>query len=445
MGFDTYLEVAGRTVVEWRKQTGALPRLLFDRDQLVVDLDSFGSPVRVSFESTTSQVLANLQRLGLGWDASVAAYSSVRAGQATEALLWGMYHAETGRVSRTEAEEQVERQLSPQRVLDPQQDLIQFGSIVAAQWQSPDAVLVLDDLRYDEPIELGSALLLRAIDSAEKQGGTPLAVGRATETIAYLFREGRLVGWPILLSILLQHLPPDEPVSYVLTEGISEFELDDEETTGAFIETWWQESASLFTDYTRTLGLMFGALAAFQDGLGQDYWFGQAASALARLQQLNKDRSTSTNKERGNALEHLVDVIVHTEEPNLTVLRKNFETDEEEIDLLLTNGLTHPFWTAHQSPFVLMECKNWSRPVGVEALRAFESKLEDRRGAARIGIFISTSGYYDSFKERLKVIQSRDVGVIFAVTVEDLAGLIQRRERLSDWLRQAGAIRAFEV
>jgi hypothetical protein len=441
MGFDTYLDIVGRTAVSWRKQTGALPRLLFTRNDLVVEYDSSDAPVRVTFESTAAGVLKNLRTLGLGWDASVVAYAGLRSGAASEALLTGIYMGRLG----PGKDDEIESLLAPQRSLSSDEDLHQFGTLLAQQWLSGSEVMLPAELMYDAPFETVGSLLFHPFDAATKAGMSPLAVGRAMETIMFLFREGRLVAWPLLISVLLQHIPGDSEVSYVLTEGIGEFELEDAATTCVFVDQWWDESAKSVADYTRTLGLLFGALSAFQSQLGQEFWFGQAAIALARLAQLNRDRATTTKKERGNALEHLVDVLIHTEEPDLKLLRKNFETDEEEIDLLLTNGLSHPFWIAYRSPFVLVECKNWAKPVGVKELRDFESKLEDRRGVARIGIFVSTSGYYDTFRVRLKTIQSRDVGVVFAVSLEDLAGLIQRRERLTDWLRGEGAIRAFEV
>jgi hypothetical protein len=159
---------------------------------------------------------------------------------------------------------------------------------------------------------------------------------------------------------------------------------------------------------------------------------------------LNRDRKSSTNKSRGDVLESLVDVLLKTE-PELAVLEKNFSTPEEEIDLLLTNGLSHPFWLAQSSPYILVECKNWRKPVGVKELRVFESKMEDRRGALRIGIFISTSGFAKTFIERLKSIQGRGVGIIYAVSGEDVRQLIATRRTLSDWLRTDGATRAFYV
>jgi len=451
MGFDTYVNIDNRTVVSYRKQTGVLGRFLFDRGDLVVQSGTDGPsrrPAAVAFRCTVAASREVLKAQGLGWHVSVATYASVRMGIHTEASLWGRYSAQ-GSFSEDNPsvdEDEIERKIAPQRNKTPEQDLHELGAVMAAQWMdSSSAVLLFDDLIYDEAPPATSSTILQATAAAEKYGKSPLAVGRAVETIAVLFRDAPLAAWPMLMAVLLEHLPDRLSIEYVLSEGIDEFDMVDDASAVRFAGKWWDETGEFFSDYAHKLGSMFGALAAFENQLSPQFWFGQATAALAHLEQLNSDRGASSRKERGDALERLVETIVNTESPELDLLEKNFKTEEEEIDLLLRNGLPSPFWLAQSSPYVLMECKNWAKPIGVAELRVFESKIEDRRGMVRIGIFVSASGYAQTFEERLKVIQSRDVGTIFALTLDDLRGLITRREKLSDWLAGPGAIRAFRV
>jgi len=137
--------------------------------------------------------------------------------------------------------------------------------------------------------------------------------------------------------------------------------------------------------------------------------------------------------------------LLKTEAPQLVVTEKNFSTREEEIDLVLRNNLPAPFWISQHSPYVFIECKNWALPVGVAELRTFESKIDDRKAVVRIGIFVSAAGYYKTFVERLKIIQTKNIGIVYAITLADVRGLIERRERLSDWLLGDGAMRAFDA
>ncbi|MBD8586012.1 restriction endonuclease [Frigoribacterium sp. CFBP 8766] len=451
MGFDTYVDAADRTVVQYRKRMGDLGRFLFSRNELVVTPGKDGPngrPDALAFEGTVGGARRVLASQGLGWHASIATYASIRSGHHAEAGMWGMYAAEAYELDPDPsiAEERIERLLAPQRTRTPEHDLRELGAVLAAQWlDTSQAVLLFDSLVYDEVPPTTSSVIFEAARSARNNDREPLPVSRAVETFVLFFRDAPLAAWPALMAVLLEHLPEDLPVRYVLTEGIDEFGLNDSAAAIRFVDSWWEETGEFLAGYAHKLGSIFGALAAFESKLAPQYWLGQASAALGHLDQLNADRKTSTHKERGDALERLVEVLINTESPELAVVTKNFRVPEEEIDLILRNDLPSPFWTAQNSPFVLVECKNWAKPIGVEPLRVLESKMEDRKSMARIGIFISAAGYTKPFGERLKAVQGRGVGIVFAITLDDLRGLIHRRERLSAWLAGPGAIRAFQT
>jgi hypothetical protein len=451
MGFDTYVNVGDRTVVQYRKQTGDLPRFLFEREDLNIEpLAPAGQPPSdVTFESSAGKVLQVLDEQGLGWNGSVAAYATVRDGWAAEAMLSGRYGAELHASGARDADIdlQVEARIGAQRSSTPEHDLTMLGTVLSSQWldSSRDEVRLFDQISSDDPVEVSGSMILRAISAAEAAGKDPLPVARAVQTLALLFREARLVAWPMLMAVLLQHLPADTPVRYVLTEGIYEFDMSSVDATKAFVDEYWSGTGSAVADFARNLGVLFGALAAFETRLGPQYWFGQAATALHQLDELNLDRSANTSKARGDALERLMESLLKTEAPELIVTEKNFSTREEEIDLVLRNNLPGAFWVSQHSPYMFVECKNWASPVGVAELRVFESKLGDRGDAVRVGIFVSAAGYYSTFVERLKIIQTKNIGLVYAVTLDDLRGLIDRRERLSDWLLGDGAMRAFDA
>lgn len=456
MGFDTYIAVDDVILVQYRKQTGDLPRFLFTRDELRIRTSSGPNarPVEVEFRSTAATVLRNLEEQGLGWDATVAAYATIRDGWYAEAVLTGRYLAEAeiaaerrgARATETDYA-QVEDRIETQRASSPAGDLSSLGALLAKQWLDPgdDEVFLLSDVAYDQAIEGSSTIVGDAIRAADEFGQPPLPAARATQTLVNLFRDAPLLAWPMLVTVLLQHLPEDTSVCYVLTDGIDEFSMHDVRATNSFVDQYWSHAGAQIATYARNLGVLFGTLADFDTRLGPQYWFGRASAALSQLDQLNQDREASTSKARGDALERLVESLFNTEAPQLQVTEKNFSTREEEIDLVLRNNLPDPFWVSQHSPYIFVECKNWASPVGVAELRTFESKLDDRRGIVRIGIFVSSSGYYKTFVDRLKVIQTKNIGLVYAVTLADIRALINRRERLSDWLLGAGAMRAFDA
>jgi len=242
MGFDTWVEVGDRVVVQYRKQTGDLPRFLFSLEDIVITPDptSAEQTESVAFESTAGKVLAVLAEQGLGWDGTVAAYTSVRSGWAAEAMLTGQYMVQLPRTKDQDA--QIEAQLASQRVSTPLLDLVALGSLLASQWTSGGDVLLFNEREYDSPLEVSGSTIAQALDAAERAGTPPLPTARAIETIAFLFREARLVAWPILLTILLKQLPPDTPVRYDLTGGIYEFGMQTPSEADTIVKTYWAET-----------------------------------------------------------------------------------------------------------------------------------------------------------------------------------------------------------
>lgn len=448
MGFDTYVDVAGRTLATYRKQTGDLPRFLFDLGDMTIEGgDESNPPTALRFESTASSVLSTLTQQGFGWDACVSAYGVVRGGDPTEAFLSGMFAAEgwSESESEEEASARAEARLVPLRDASPAVDLEAFGTLLAKQWldSAKEEPFFLHAFYYGESPDASSELLSQAIDAANAEDLNPLAAARAAETFALLFGEARLVAWPMLMAVLLHHLPADTPIKYELSEGIEGFGLQSLTEVSEFVERYWHGTGTAVADYARNLGMLFGVLAEFDSRLGAHYWFGEAAAAISLIESLNADREQSTAKQRGDALERLMEALLSAEGSELTVAEKNFRTAEEEIDLVLRSNLGSPYWTAQQSPYWFVECKNWAEPAGVAALRVFESKMDDRKSTVRIGVFVSVNGYYSTFVDRLKISQTKNIGTIYAITLEDVKGLVSRRELLSDWLQGGGSMRAF--
>lgn len=462
MGAVTYVEVGDRIVASrqvYRDRPMDLPRFLFTLSDLKVELGSDGVPTELAFETTGSKVLQNLEEQGLGWHASVAAYATVRDGLFSEEDLIAQWFSEIysemrgdfaiNKVNQRAVDslfEKTEARLGAQRAVTPEGDLSSLGMILAAQWLDPsrEKILLLSDLN-DEPMTESRVIIGQAIRAAQEAARPPLPIARAVETLARLFREARLVAWPMIVAVLLKHLPVDTRIRYVLHEKNERFGFAGSEEANKFVDDYWKKTGEAIADYARNVGVLFGALSNFENRLGPPYWFGQAAAALDQLDELNKNRVASTAKARGDVLERLVESLLMTEAPHLTITEKNFSTREEEIDLVLRNNLPDPFWVSQHSPYMFVECKNWGSPVGVAELRAFESKIDDRKSVVKIGIFVSSVGFYKTFVERLKAIQTKGIGLVYAVTLDDIRGLIDRRERLSDWLLGMGAMRAFDA
>lgn len=443
MGYDTYLDVGDRTMLMWRKQTSALPRMLFRHDQALVtalepDDDSCYN-ISVVYQTTAREALETLAASGLGWNASVAAYHEIRFSGSATGLVMGATYAELG----TESDAEMRRRVQQFEALAPEHDLEALGTVMANQWADPEVteVLCIESISYDQSItEIFTFSFEVYKAAAEMAGVDAFAATRAAESWALLYRDAPLIAWPILLVVFLKQLPSDTAVSLVLTEDAYETARVSTIAAGkAYADDYWSEASEILAGYARTLGRLFGVLAGFNSQLGREYWFARAADSLARIKSLTSDNSTT--KERGDALEAVVEALVKTEEPELQLVERNFRTAEEEIDLVVANSLSDPFWTAQGSPLIFAECKNCSAKPGVPELRIFESKMRDRGAVVKIGIFISMSGFASTFSARLKSVQQTD-GLIYAISGEDLENIVAKKVRLTDWLRGEGLMRA---
>lgn len=90
---------------------------------------------------------------------------------------------------------------------------------------------------------------------------------------------------------------------------------------------------------------------------------------------LEKLLKANTNKEKKDSLEELGTILIKMIE-GLDVIKKNVNTDTEEIDILVRNESKDPFWQRLPNPF-LIECKNWSKPVTASEIRNFDGKMSE--------------------------------------------------------------------
>jgi predicted RecB family endonuclease len=94
--------------------------------------------------------------------------------------------------------------------------------------------------------------------------------------------------------------------------------------------------------------------------------------------------SAKTNDEKKKTLETLGTMLIEMIE-GLSVIETNVNTKTEEIDILVKNESKDPFWQRLPTPF-LVECKNWSKPVGAAEIRNFDGKMKEIRFRIMIAI-----------------------------------------------------------
>ena len=103
---------------------------------------------------------------------------------------------------------------------------------------------------------------------------------------------------------------------------------------------------------------------------------------------LDRVAAARSNNEKGAAFEEL-SAYVFSALDGVEVTHRNARLPAEEIDLVLWNAQIEPVLRPWND-VILVECKNWSSPVGAQLLDAFIRKLQRR--ACTTGIFVAALG-----------------------------------------------------
>jgi hypothetical protein len=111
---------------------------------------------------------------------------------------------------------------------------------------------------------------------------------------------------------------------------------------------------------------------------------------LARLAAVDQ---AQTNNEKGNSFEQLAAYLLSGLE-GVEVRDTNVNLAAEEIDILLWNAGIEEVLRPWDG-VILVECKNWSAPVGAQVLGAFLNKLHQKH--LKTGIFVAANGVTGDF------------------------------------------------
>src|SRR6185436_12449028 len=83
----------------------------------------------------------------------------------------------------------------------------------------------------------------------------------------------------------------------------------------------------------------------------------------------------------------------------------------EETDVLVQNRSTDPFWQK-ESPYILVECKSWSKHIGVKEFRALWGKMEGRDNRCRLALLIAPGGVAPAVRELQHQKSEKDMLVV---------------------------------
>ena len=126
-----------------------------------------------------------------------------------------------------------------------------------------------------------------------------------------------------------------------------------------------------------------------------------------------------TSAEKGRSFERLAECFVELF-PKLEVVGRNIRIEAEELDLVVKNEVEKIFWHRLGAP-IIIECKNWTKPVGAAEIRDLVLKMREVRTAflfAAHGVTTKNGAYYEIIEARKKtkfilIFDVRDIEDIF--------------------------------
>ncbi|MGZ8521586.1 MAG: restriction endonuclease, partial [Candidatus Binatia bacterium] len=154
-------------------------------------------------------------------------------------------------------------------------------------------------------------------------------------------------------------------------------------------------------------------------------------SVIAPLELLNA--RTRTAKEKGDILENAT-AQIFSDAHGFSVRSKHRRGDEE-IDLVIVNKQSDPFWLALQSPIIIAECRNRMAKVRARDLRDFETKLRNCGSICKLGLIVSTSGFTRECSVALKRL-SREGYRIVLVDQVSIHRRLAENVPTKDWLEE---------
>ena len=119
-----------------------------------------------------------------------------------------------------------------------------------------------------------------------------------------------------------------------------------------------------------------------------------------------------TPQEKGSRLEALL-AFTFAQVRDLKVVERNYRTETEEIDLILQiDNFSSRVWQKPGVPFILVEAKNRADKASQPMVSTLITKLQTKRGTARIAVLVSLGGFTDDARMQELRFSTQDICVV---------------------------------
>lgn len=146
-----------------------------------------------------------------------------------------------------------------------------------------------------------------------------------------------------------------------------------------------------------------------------------------------------TAHQKGRRLESLL-AFLFAQVQDLKVVERNYRNESEEIDLVLQiDNFSSRVWQNLGVPFILVEAKNRADKASQQMMSSLITKLQTKRGAARIALLVSLAGFTEDARLQELRFSTQDICVAM-IDREQLEKLLSADDvdtALEELVRQA--------
>jgi len=386
MGWYTELKIGDR-YWSWRKSLPVeVPLLFYGKHKIVGDEIedlTHETDVFVGYEATVGQVISNLDSLGLTMDFFKSIYGSYR----NRLISWGLAYLRGIKGYYEYSKDEAKVSQSKIKEVNQWIDRVENGSpskdIDCAVQLLKDGINLESSLHGDESL-IPSLNYVRRMDVNLND---PNVLEATTFGIFLSYAHDNLpeIAWLYEVRIILETLSKRSKVKLDLKEWVME---------GGSLEII-EDSLETLALKAKTYRKTFDAILGGNETYNKEFERVQLTEKWTKLKGLEKD-----DLSKGTKLEEFIASLFH-KSFGFEVIAKNLLVETQELDVVLKNISKNDFIKSLNTPFILIECKNWTSPVGVSEARVFESKYRESGKKVDLGIFVAINGVTKPFKSHL--------------------------------------------
>jgi len=418
MGWYTELKIA-KQFWSWRKDLPPIVPLIFYGDNSIkglelIDIYDDYNEKFIGFDITVKKAISNLNKLGITLDFLTAIYARYRPGFVYQNKMMLDVSVEVekkiGKTSRNIQYEQYIKRIEESNAVND------ISAVINVLKEDRNIETVLVSV-YDEVPFIPSIMVIKNRNELSQDNILEACtfgsfIEYAKEQLPEIYQ---LFEWRFWMEASANN----SRVKLNLAEWIFE---------GGDINYVIPESIKELSEKVLSYSKTFDTLVGGDETIKIEY----SRKKIIEDWKTSKEK-IENNYEKGRRLENFTATLIDSID-GLSIIEKNLKSDFEELDLIVKNNIKSPFIQSINSPIILVECKNWTKPVGIEEARVFESKIRELGQRANLGIFVALNGVTPPFKKHLNNLKRENYTILVLTNKEIEELTVSYKLDANEWI-----------